>query len=490
MARTNRAVSSDHQIQLRRRQDVTLAAAQCGVDEDRRLRQRAAFEVHTHRKIETNRVLRAMDRVQSRHDETLELRRQRLSDLLSDEQAQYDAELEAMAETQEARRDRIAQRAVELRNERERLRRDLAQQQRERAFRAGCAPLREANSRAILLKVASDREQQLQWNEEKRDREKHEERIYDEMWDEDRDRKEQRAKADLLRKQEMDRRLRSNLDLQAECRSQQKREEAEAQRRDDDEFRARCQKALKEDADAERLRRVRQLDFAAKNKEYNLELEKLKDAERSKEMEQDKRFLQELMDKVKEDEDRERMLKRQMREEAVHNMREIEQQMKRQAGAETELDRLWQEESDKEWNKREARWRAEQQQRDELLRETYKGRSAQIDEKRRFLRDKKTAHEDERKRMLEDVVRLQEQDRVAAERRFVKAKQNQAIVQSQVRDKYEAEAAEKRQSSLEFVGAQLAERAFQDKVAAELQHIHQGTPAHMSHLRIISSKPF
>eukprot|EP01062_Namystynia_karyoxenos_P010388 TRINITY_DN13683_c0_g1_i1.p1 TRINITY_DN13683_c0_g1~~TRINITY_DN13683_c0_g1_i1.p1 ORF type:complete len:493 (+),score=256.85 TRINITY_DN13683_c0_g1_i1:125-1603(+) len=485
-----RVVASDHQIQLRRRQDATLQQAQAGVDEDRHLRQRAAFETRTHRRIDTNRCLRQIDGVQARHDETLELRRKRLAQLLSEEQAQYDLELEQMAETQAERRDRIAQRAVELRNERERLRRDFASQQKERAFRAGCAPLREANSRAIQLKVAADRERQLQWNSEQRDRAAREEQVYDELWEEGRLQKEARARADLARKAEMNAKLRANLDLMAQCRAEQKRQEAEAQAREDADFRDRCKKGLEEDADAERQRRLRQLDFAAKNKQYNDELEHIKSAEHQKELEQDKKFLSELVEKVRDDEERERTHKRQMRDDAVRNMREIEQQMKRQAGAETELDRLWQEENDKEWNKREARWRAEQQQRDDLLRETYRGRGAQIDEKRELLRQLKAAHADEKQKMQDDVLRLQQQDKEHAEKRFRKAAVNQATVLAQMKEKQEEAAAEKRNSDLEYVGAQLAERTFQDKVKGELALITKTLPTELSHVKIISSKPF
>eukprot|EP00756_Hemistasia_phaeocysticola_P040295 Hpha_TRINITY_DN16856_c0_g6::TRINITY_DN16856_c0_g6_i1::g.152370::m.152370 len=186
----------------------------------------------------------------------------------------------------------------------------------------------------------------------------------------------------------------------------------------------------------------------------------------------------------------ERAAKRQMREDAVHNMREIEQQMKRQAGAETELDRLWQEENDKEWNKREARWRAEQQARDDLLRETYKGRGDQVDAKRTALRQRRAANEEEQRRLLEDVQRMQQEDKQAAMRRYNHAKGNQSIVRSQITDKHEGAAAEKRDRDLEFIAAQLAERRFQEKVQNELALVHKNIPGGMSHVKLSSTRSF
>lgn len=484
-----RVVASDHQIQLRRRQDAVLAVAQTGIHEDHMLRQRAKFEVRTHTKIARNQELRMMDKIQARHDETLQLRRERLAQLLSEEQEQYDEELDKLAETQEGRRDRIAQQAVDMRTEREHLRRQLADQQKQRAFRASCAPLREANSKAILLKVAADRAEQMKWEAAKKEQEKNETRVYDEMWEEDRQLKEQRAARDKQRMRDTNERHRKHLTLQADCNATAKAAKAQAILEEGQAMKQEFQRQLDEDAEAERRRRQKRLDFAAKNKEYNNELERIKDIERQHEMAEDKKFLSELVAKVKEDEERDRQQRRQMREDAVKNMRDVEQQMKRQAGAQSDLDRLWQEENDKEWNKREMKWRAEQQQRDDLLRDTYKGRAGQVQEVQNERKNNKQKFDDEKKRMVEDVERLQRLDREQAQARFNKAKENQKVVQMQINQKSGLKAAEKRDKELDFAGGQLAERAFQDRVKSELSIIDKTAPAQYSHLRVISSKP-
>eukprot|EP01060_Flectonema_neradi_P009334 TRINITY_DN16659_c0_g2_i1.p1 TRINITY_DN16659_c0_g2~~TRINITY_DN16659_c0_g2_i1.p1 ORF type:complete len:510 (+),score=132.67 TRINITY_DN16659_c0_g2_i1:64-1530(+) len=487
---TGRGLASDRQIQLRRRQEEQLAAAESAVGVDRSLRQYAKWETRTHQKIKANELVRRMDTAQGRHDETLEKRRRRLAELLQREKEMYEAELEDINETQEQRRDRIAEQALGLRAEREKLRNNFANEQRERAFRSNCPQLIEANSRANLLQVSADRSQQLEWNEQKKKSEKREESYYDALWNEDRERKEQRAISDLTKQRNMKIQLQETLATQKMAQKRDKEARKEAERIEGEQFKADLIKGAKEDAERELRRREHQHELGRLNKQYNMELEQMRSEVQRKELETDKKLLSDLLEKVKEDEEKERESKRQSRIAAVAHMKEVEKQMMTAAGAETELDRLWQIESNKEWDKREAKWKAEQDKRDTLLRDTFRERGLQVQQNREKRLADKTKGETEREDMIRDIEKLQKKEKEQATKRFEVAKNYQKCLIEQANSKREEQDAERRGRDLELIACQIAERDYQRKVANERAAIESRKPPQYAHVSISSRREF
>eukprot|EP01059_Diplonema_ambulator_P002356 TRINITY_DN12014_c0_g1_i1.p1 TRINITY_DN12014_c0_g1~~TRINITY_DN12014_c0_g1_i1.p1 ORF type:complete len:465 (+),score=213.71 TRINITY_DN12014_c0_g1_i1:36-1397(+) len=427
-----RYVASDRHIQQRRILEDKLDAARTVVAEDKSLRQYANWETRTHDKIKKNQLVRKIDYVQARNDETLEKRRYRLAQLLAAEQEQYERELEGLAETQEQRRDRIANKALELRAEREQLRKDLASEKKDTLFRQNCPELIEATSKARLLQVASDREKQLDWMKDKEQAEKAEQAYHDAMWEEERMKKERRGQEDYARQKDMQKQLQETLAVQKKVQQEKKAHEAEIERKEGEEFRERLRKGAEEDAERERRRRERQHELGRQNKMYNIELEEMKSQEMNAELEQDKKFLTDLLNRVKEDEDAERLAKKVAREAAVEHMKAVERQMMNAAGAETELDRLWQIESNKEWDKRERRWRADQEKRDKLLKETFEGRAQQVAANRALKESRKIDGEAERNKVIEEIQALQEKERQEAMARYNVAKNYQKCLNEQM----------------------------------------------------------
>ena len=487
---TGRGLASDRQIQLRRRQEEQLAAAESAVGIDRSLRQYAKWETRTHQKIKSNELVRRIDYAQGRHDETLEKRRRRLAELLQQEKDMYESELEGINETQEQRRDRIAEQALGLRAEREKLRNNLANSQREKAFRSNCPQLIEATSKANLLQVAADRSQQLEWNNQQRDSTKREEAYYDSLWDEDRSKKEQRAAADLAKQRTMKLQLQETLSTQKAAQKRDKEMRKDVERREGEQFKADLIRGAQEDAEKERRRREHQHELGRLNKQYNMELEDMRTEVQQKELESDKRLLDDLLEKVKENEEKERETKRQSRVAAVAHMKEVEKQMMTAAGAETELDRLWQIESNKEWDKRESRWKAEQDKRDSLLRETFHERGIQVQQNREKRQAQKAKGEDDREDMIRTIESLQSKEKAQATKRFEVAKNYQKCLVEQANNKREEQAAERRGRDLELIACQIAERDYQKKVAAERSMIEARKPPQYAHVSIASRREF
>ena len=427
--------NSVDQIQIRRAQEERLSAAEAASGEDRVLRQYADWEVKTQGRIEQNQLVRGINHVQARNDETLEKRRARLAEVLAGEMAGYEDELQNMNESQMQRRDRIANLALALRAEREEIRRSFALSQKERAFRTNCPQVIEAKAKATLLQVVADREQQLHRNASTIARTKEETAYYDDLWEEERRKKEARNVHDKQRQREIKQSLQYNLKIQSDAVKRSRANLAEEERVEGEAFREQLRQGALEDAENDRARRERQHALGRQNKLYNDELERMKEEEKQRDLDADKDFLQNLLNRVKEDEDREKVIKQQSREAAVAHMKDVEKQMMNAAGAETELDRLWLVESNKEWDKKEARWKSDQEKRDKLLCNTYEGRGQQVLANREVKAKKKEAKESERDEMIQEIEGLQRKEKEAAQQRYEQAKNYQKCLVAQGRQK-------------------------------------------------------
>eukprot|EP01061_Rhynchopus_euleeides_P019850 TRINITY_DN32568_c0_g1_i1.p1 TRINITY_DN32568_c0_g1~~TRINITY_DN32568_c0_g1_i1.p1 ORF type:complete len:535 (+),score=210.95 TRINITY_DN32568_c0_g1_i1:105-1607(+) len=476
------------QIQVRRKQEECLAVAESAATEDRVLRQYADWEVKTQGRIEQNHLMHQMNRVQARNDDTLEKRRARLAHFLAAEMQQYEEELQNMNESQTQRRDRIANLALALRAEREEIRRDFASSQKERAFRSNCPQVLEARAKSTLLQVVADREHQLQRNRDMSEHSKHEQEYYDRLWEEERLKKEARAEADKRRQHEIKASLQDNLRTQHTAVQRARQERDEIERREGEEFRERLRQGALEDAQAERQKRERQHALGRQNKLYNVELEQIKEQERKNELDADKEFLQNLLDRVKADEEQERLAKKQAREAAVSHMKDVEKQMMNAAGAETELDRLWLMESNKEWDKKESRWKADQEKRDKLLRNTYEGRGEQVLANRERKAQQKEAREVERDEMITQIEELQRKEKEAALERFQRAKNYQKCLVAQGRQKKEDEREEQQGRGMEMLAYQMADREYNERVAREIAEIEKRKPEKLKHIPLQSTR--
>eukprot|EP01063_Lacrimia_lanifica_P019730 TRINITY_DN27173_c0_g1_i1.p1 TRINITY_DN27173_c0_g1~~TRINITY_DN27173_c0_g1_i1.p1 ORF type:complete len:498 (+),score=249.37 TRINITY_DN27173_c0_g1_i1:61-1554(+) len=485
----NKNGASDRQIQARRRQEESLQSAERAVGGDKVLRQYAHWENKTQTVIDRNQLFKRVDHVQARHDETLEKRRRRLAELLSAEALQYETELDSMTETQEQRRDRIAQLALQLRAERERERRAFADKQTERAFQQNCPELLEASSKVRLLQTCADRQQQLDWAKQKEQQEKAENEYFDALWEEGRQKMVKRADDDKAKQMMMKEQLQTNLATRKEAAAKLKAEREEQERLDGEQFRDELRRGAAEDAEKERRRRERQHALGRQNKAYNHELEQYKDGIKAAEKEEEKKFLDALLSRIKDDEKREQEVKREAREAAVAHMKAVERQMMSAADAETELDRLWQIESNKEWDKKEARWRRDQAKRDAILKDTYEGRAHQIVAKRQAQADSRSNNEAERNEMIRRTEELREREISEARARFDTAKRTQVCLKDQMSMKENEEARQKREE-LEALGAKLAEREYQGKVAKEIGAIEQRKPGQYANLSLTKAKRF
>eukprot|EP01012_Entosiphon_sulcatum_P035438 TRINITY_DN4497_c0_g1_i1.p1 TRINITY_DN4497_c0_g1~~TRINITY_DN4497_c0_g1_i1.p1 ORF type:complete len:490 (+),score=166.96 TRINITY_DN4497_c0_g1_i1:91-1560(+) len=485
-----RGIAPDHMIAQRRRDEDLRAGYQQKVQRERGEKLFADWENTTHARIEASQKLLEMDQMQARRHQDLEDRRERLAALLAAEQEEYEAALEGLRETQDQRRDRMAAKALQLREQREQQRREVAEQKMRQAFVANCDVLRDAVSRTTTLQVAADRKQQLLWLEERKQREQEDNRFFDEMWEQDRLKKIQRAKEDLERVHAMNAQLRADLGAQNAAYQALKEQELELKAEEDRIYREQLQLQLEMDAQKERERKAEKIALGRRNKEYNLAMRTAKEAEARREKEEDMRLLNELIEKIRFEEEQDQELKRHNRQEARKYMEALRAQMGQDADNEAYMEKLWQQENDKEWAKREAVWKRDQEARDNLLREVFEERKLQLDLKRQAWEDKARKQQEERRRLLEEMEALTLIEKERQNQRRQAAVEAKDEIKEQIVAKASRRDDSARAKLLERELAEAAEREYRAKVMSELSAVEAQRPQQFKQYRLTSNRPF
>eukprot|EP00997_Jenningsia_sp_PLL12_P004330 NODE_1869_length_1046_cov_48.641926_g1520_i0.p1 GENE.NODE_1869_length_1046_cov_48.641926_g1520_i0~~NODE_1869_length_1046_cov_48.641926_g1520_i0.p1 ORF type:complete len:228 (-),score=91.03 NODE_1869_length_1046_cov_48.641926_g1520_i0:362-979(-) len=196
----------------------------------------------------------------------------------------------------------------------------------------------------------------------------------------------------------------------------------------------------------------------------------------------DIQLLNRLLQQVKEQEEEDARSKQHQRAEALRFMEALREQMGQDAENEAELERMWQIENDKEWSKREAVWKKNQEARDNLLREVFEERSLQLELQRRNMQDQLSLQQEERERILQEMEALTLIDNERKEKSRQVALDTQAQLKEQIQEREWERMASRREVDAEKVASELADQAFRRKVQEQLDAVESTRPKAYAHV--------
>merc|ERR1712166_468195 len=289
--------------------------------------------------------------------EQLSARRARIADLYAREEQQYHVELAGLTKNADERKLDMQQRA------------EMAQ--------------------GIALECIIDRDLQVKEKEHRFEEEMKAEHLYDRMWEQDRLKKIEREKQDEVRR----------TGIESECCDMiatqinelaQRRADAEVVKWQEgqamkDQFKEQ-QQAASEDAQA---RAVDQLVERERVAVFNKDVSTQRSNLMQSELEQDVRMLNLVLAKEKAEDDRDRDERVAHIAECKAHADEVKKQMVKDADNEAELDRLRQDDAERQWRRREEQWAREKAARDHLMREVIMERKRQLEHKAdKFVMDK------------------------------------------------------------------------------------------------------
>ena len=411
----------------------------------------------------------------------LDMRRKKLSELLNKEEALYHQELITNQESPEDVRRRMEIKLKELREQRLNDRDENVNKLMERKFYEATDELRKNDSEAFAVECYLEQENQMLDKLKKREKEKKEEMFYVKLNEFDINKKIEKEKEEEKAKKN---KIRNIYDYQ-----QWQREQNEKAIKHEEEISKLEKQRLKEQWKRDELKeKENEEQRKLINKQVYLDIEKFnkkEEEERKKVIEFEKKKDKELVESIVEKEKALDLIDKKEKEKKIkefeQNKKYLEYIMNQKKEAEIWMDKIAQDEADREYKKQQEEWMKEDAKRIQLLKDVYKGREEALKYQKKIKEDEKNAIKEDRKQVDKEINeyydKLEEINKAEANKR--KQHQNQLLYQ--IKEKDDLRKRERQDVLYEERAAQLWEKEYQNK-------INEQKALHLQRLKAIREK--
>ena len=422
------------------------------------------WEEKTKRIIEKKQFREKQNQFNQQHQKFLDMRRKKLSDLLQSEEKQYINEIIMNQETPEQVRHKMEQKLIALKTQRETERQELVKKLQEKRFMDSADELRKNEAEAFAVSCYLEQENQMLDKMKKREKEKKEEEAYVKLNQYDNLKKIEKEKLDLIAKKEKERQTYDFLKWQ--------REQQEAALKKANELneieKARLKEQWRRDEESEENDKQQKLlmnkqvyrDIEEFNRKEEIERKKKSDYEKIK----DKELVDSIVEKEKALDNLDKLEKERKIKEFHQNKKYLEYIMNQKKEAEAWMDKIAQDEADRDYKKKQEQWMKEEAKRIELLKQVYKEREKSVMFKKNLREEEKKQIAKERDILDNEILqynkKIAELNREAAQRR--KEHQNELLYQ--ISEKENQKLKELQDKRYEERAAQLWEMEYQKKI--------------------------
>ncbi len=394
----------------------------------------------------------------------LNLRRKKLSNLLGSEEAQYHYEIINGQETAADVRKRMERELMELRKQRLSEENYDVQKLNEKRFFESADELRKNNSQAFAVECYLEQENQMLDKMKRREKEKNEEMFYVKLNEFDNMKKIENEKKD---EEKHKNKLQNIYDYQ-QWQRDQKNKELEHINAINERENARLKEQWRRDKEAdeknEKNRKAMNIQVYRDIEEFNRKEEE----DRKKKLNFEKMKDKELVDSIVAKEKALDLIDKQEKEKKIkefhENKKYLEYVMNQKKEAELWMDKIAQDEADKEYKKEMEEWQKEENKRIQLLKDVYKGREDALRYKKEQLENEKKMQLQERedldKKINDYYDYLEQINKKEAEKR----KNHQNQLRYQIQEKEQLRKREMQDVLYEERAAQLWEQDYQNKI--------------------------
>lgn len=318
----------------------------------------------------------------------------------------YETELAALTKTADERKRDMQQRAEALKANREEKRKAQADAALLRRWRDGADELRAEVQQGITLECMIDRDLQIKEKEHKMLMEMKAEEMYDRMWEQDRQKKITREIKDEERRQAIQKECADLISVQIDELAQRRADAEMVKWQEGETMRQQCEVQQLQAAKEGRERMVRQLAEREKVTGFNAQVAEERGSLMQLELEEDLRLLNTVLAKEKAEDERDKAEASAYKDEMKKHGEAVKLMMIKEANNEAELEKLRQDDQERQWRKREEQWAREQAARDHLMREVIEERKRQITRKEEKFQMSKEEEMLERERLIAEMERL------------------------------------------------------------------------------------
>lgn len=160
-------------IENRRAQEDRVNGLKTQLRQEFQYRELATFENKGKKVAEKNYINARLAEMKAKRSKDIEAKREKLRDLLNNEDAQYQTEIKGMEETPEQTRQKMMARVAELKRQKEELRQQFVADKLEKRFRDGADELRKMESELGEIKTKHLRDIQMMEKQQIMEREYH-----------------------------------------------------------------------------------------------------------------------------------------------------------------------------------------------------------------------------------------------------------------------------------------------------------------------------
>ena len=439
--------------------------------DDKYLRQIAHWENTTTASLYKNREQEEINSLKNQKEIFLNMRRNKLSNLLKKEYEQYHQELMNNMDTPEHQRQMMEEKLNKLKQMKEQERIKFVELQKEKIFYNDNEEVRKHDNEYNTIKTCFDQEDQMIDKMKRRYNNYLEEKAFDDI-----------NKIDYLKKVEREKkeeqeRIRKNKELN-EYRDFQRKQEMENLERINELNKLEKERLKKQweiDEQNELKEKIYKRELNKKvneDIEYYNKIEKQKRDEKEKiEKEQDKKMISEIVKKERALDEIDRMEKLKKKDELLQNAKFLQYKMKLKKEEEEWMDKLADEERERQYQKEQNQWLKEQAARIELMKEVYKSRAEEIMRKKNLEEKEKQELIKEREILDKEIDNYNDQYWKLKEDELKKNKEEQDILKYQMQQKINLQNREKQEEMYQKRMAELLEEEYQNKLKA-LRQIH------------------
>ena len=451
------------------------------ISDNKVMTQNVLWNAKNKERDEANKFNQQKKKFEKQQEIFLDMRRKKLSELLNKEEALYHQELITNQESPEDVRRRMEIKLKELREQRLNDRDENVQKLMERRFYEATDELRKNDSEAFAVECYLEQENQMLDKLKKREKEKKEEMFYVKLNEFDMNKKIEKEKEEEKNKKD---KIKNIYDYQ-----QWQRDQNEKAMKHDQEISKLEKQRLKEQWKRDELKeKENEEQRKLINKQVYLDIEKFnkkEEEERKKVIEFEKKKDKELVDSIVEKEKALDLIDKKEKEKKIkefaQNKKYLEYIMNQKKEAEIWMDKIAQDEADREYKKQQEEWLKEDQKRIQLLKDVYKGREEALKYQKQIKEDEKNAIKEYRKQVDNEIDEYYEKLDEINKAEAIKRKQHQNQLLYQIKEKEDLKKRERQDVFYEERAAQLWEKEYQEK-------IREQRALHLQRLKAIREK--
>ena len=434
------------------------------ISDNKVMTQNVLWNAKNKERDEANKFNQQKKKFEKQQEIFLDMRRKKLSELLNKEEALYHQELITNQESPEDVRRRMEIKLKELREQRLNDRDENVQKLMERRFYEATDELRKNDSEAFAVECYLEQENQMLDKLKKREKEKKEEMFYVKLNEFDMNKKIEKEKEEEKNKKD---KIKNIYDYQ-----QWQRDQNEKAMKHDQEISKLEKQRLKEQWKRDELKeKENEEQRKLINKQVYLDIEKFnkkEEEERKKAIEFEKKKDKELVDSIVEKEKALDLIDKKEKEKKIkefaQNKKYLEYIMNQKKEAEIWMDKIAQDEADREYKKQQEEWLKEDQKRIQLLKDVYKGREEALKYQKQIKEDEKNAIKEYRKQIDNEIDEYYEKLDEINKAEAIKRKQHQNQLLYQIKEKEDLKKRERQDVLYEERAAQLWEKEYQEKI--------------------------